>query len=61
MEASIAAAEATVADLDAQLADPGIYVERADEVPALVEAAATARAEVERLVARWIELEERRG
>ena len=46
-----------VAELQATLDDPTIYKTRAAEVPALVAALDAARAEVERLYARWQELE----
>jgi ATP-binding cassette subfamily F protein uup len=57
MEAAILAAEARVAELEAALADPGLYQSRGAEVPALVAALEGARGEVERLYARWQELE----
>jgi ATP-binding cassette subfamily F protein uup len=61
LEALIAAADAKVAELDALLADPGIYQTRAAEVPKLVADKDAARAESERLMERWAELEEKRG
>ena len=57
IEAAIGAAEARVAGLQATLEDPAIYRTRAAEVPALVAALDAARAEVDRLYARWEELE----
>ena len=57
MEAAIGAAEARVHDLEATLSDPAVFKDRAAEVPALVAALDAARAEVERLYARWQELE----
>jgi ATP-binding cassette subfamily F protein uup len=57
IEATIAAAEAKVAELQATLNDPAIYKTRAAEVPALVAALDAAKAEVDRLYARWQELE----
>jgi ABC transport system ATP-binding/permease protein len=61
IEALIAAADARVAELDALLADPGVYQTRAAEVPRLVAEKDAARAESERLMERWAELEEKRG
>jgi hypothetical protein len=55
--AGIEAAERSVADLEATLADPTVYKERAAEVPSLVAALEAARSEVERLYARWQALE----
>jgi ATP-binding cassette subfamily F protein uup len=60
MEAAIQAAEEDVARREAELADPALYKARGAEVPALTEALATARTTVERLYARWSELEARR-
>ncbi|HEY2743161.1 MAG TPA: ATP-binding cassette domain-containing protein, partial [Polyangia bacterium] len=57
IEGAIAAAEERVSALSAELADPAIYKTRAAEVPALVAALDGARAEVDRLYARWQELE----
>ncbi|MCC6994101.1 MAG: ABC transporter ATP-binding protein, partial [Deltaproteobacteria bacterium] len=57
MEATIHAAEAKVTELEASLADPTIYSKRASEVPMLVAALDTARGEVDRLYARWQELD----
>jgi ATP-binding cassette subfamily F protein uup len=57
IEAAIAAAEASVAELTATLNDPAVYKSRAAEVPALVAALDAAKAEVDRLYARWQELE----
>jgi ABC transport system ATP-binding/permease protein len=53
-------AEAEVARLEAVLADPAIYRDRADEVPAQLEALERARAEAQRLTERWEELETKR-
>jgi ATP-binding cassette subfamily F protein uup len=61
LEAQIASADARVAELDALLADPGVYQTRAAEVPKLVAEKDAARAESERLMERWAELEEKRG
>jgi ATP-binding cassette subfamily F protein uup len=57
IEAAIAAAEARVTELSATLNDPAVYKSRAAEVPMLVAALEAARAEVDRLYARWQELE----
>jgi ATP-binding cassette subfamily F protein uup len=57
IEAAITAAEAEVETLQATLNDPAVYKSRAAEVPALVSALEAARANVERLYARWQELE----
>ena len=46
-----------MAELQATLNDPSIYKARAAEVPGLVAALDAARGEVERLYARWQELE----
>jgi ATP-binding cassette subfamily F protein uup len=53
IEAAIEAAEARLQALQGALADPNIYKTRAAEVPQLVAALDEARAEVERLYARW--------
>src|SRR5690606_13504282 len=53
----IGAAEAHTTVLEATLSDPEVYKARATEVPALVADLEAARAEVERLYARWQELE----
>ena len=57
MMKAIEAAEAEAERLDAQLADPAFYQDRADEVADTVAARDAAHAEVERLMARWEELE----
>ena len=57
MEGAIAAAEAEVARREAELADPDLYARRGAEVPALTAGLGAARAEVERLFARWAELD----
>jgi ATP-binding cassette subfamily F protein uup len=57
MEASITAAETQVKDLEATLSDPNVYKDRAADVPGLVASLDAARHEVERLYARWQELE----
>jgi len=57
IEGTIAAAEARVAELEATLSDPAVFKDRATEVPELVATLDAARAEVERLFARWQELD----
>jgi ATP-binding cassette subfamily F protein uup len=57
IEAAITAAETRVKDLEATLSDPNVYKDRASEVPGMVASLDTARHEVERLYARWQELE----
>ncbi|HEY0192214.1 MAG TPA: ABC-F family ATP-binding cassette domain-containing protein [Kofleriaceae bacterium] len=57
MEASIAAAEDKVKAFEATLSDPGVFKDRATEVQALIAALDAARAEVERLFARWQEFD----
>jgi len=61
MMAAIEEAEAALSELDAILADPALYAERAAEVPALVARQEEARAEVERLMARWEALEAKKA
>jgi ATP-binding cassette subfamily F protein uup len=57
IEGTIAAAEARVTALEAQLSDPGVFKDRPIEVPGLIAGLDAARAEVERLFARWQELD----
>ena len=57
LEEAIGAAEGRVAELEATLSDPEIYKTRSAEVPAMVASLEKARIEVERLYARWQELE----
>jgi ATP-binding cassette subfamily F protein uup len=57
IEGAIAGAEARVAELEQQLADPSFYKERAQEAPAMVAQLEQGRAEVDRLYRRWEELE----
>jgi ATP-binding cassette subfamily F protein uup len=57
MEDAIAAAETKVKDLEATLNDPNVFKDRPTEVQALISGLEQARAEVERLFARWQELE----
>ncbi len=58
MEEAIVTAERRVAELETTLSDPLLFKERGAEVPGLVVELEQARAEVERLYARWHELEE---
>ncbi len=60
MMAAIEAAETEASELDALLADPSFYQDRADDVVETTAKAAAAHAEVERLMARWEELEAKR-
>jgi ATP-binding cassette subfamily F protein uup len=57
MEAAIEAAERRVRELEATLSDPAVFKDRPTEVQQLVADLDGARAEVERLFARWQELE----
>ena len=57
IEAAILAAESRAESLQATLNDPAIYKERSAEVPRLVAELDASRAEVEKLYARWQELE----
>jgi ATP-binding cassette subfamily F protein uup len=57
IEETIAAAEKRVTELEAALSDPNVQKERGAEVKTLVAQLAAARAEVERLFARWQELD----
>ncbi len=56
----IEGAEANVSKLEAELADPAIYTSRAAEVPAIVAALDTARADLATLMERWELLETKR-
>jgi ABC transport system ATP-binding/permease protein len=58
IEAAIGAAEARVSELERTLSDPEVFRSRGAEVPALVAELDAARAEVERLYARWHDLDE---
>ncbi|MGE0787284.1 MAG: ABC-F family ATP-binding cassette domain-containing protein [Sandaracinaceae bacterium] len=58
---AIGEAETTVADLEAKLADPDLYRERAHEAPALSGALDAAKRELERKMTRWEELEEKKA
>ena len=57
IEHSITAAETRVTELEATLSDPAVFKDRAAEIPTLVAALDAARLEVERLYARWAELD----
>jgi ATP-binding cassette subfamily F protein uup len=57
MEGAIEAAERRVRDLESTLSDPAVFKDRPTEVQQLVADLDGARAEVERLFARWQELE----
>jgi len=57
IEERIVGAEARVESLQSTLNDPSIYKERAADVPSMVAELESARAEVERLYARWQELD----
>jgi ATP-binding cassette subfamily F protein uup len=57
MEEAIVAAEREVTALEAQLSDPALFRDRGTEVQGLVARLDDARREVERLFARWQELE----
>jgi ATP-binding cassette subfamily F protein uup len=57
IEAKILAADGRVVELQAILNDPSVYKTRATEIPQLVAELDAARAEVERLYARWQELD----
>jgi ATP-binding cassette subfamily F protein uup len=61
IESVIAKADARVTELEALLADPSLYQTRRDDVPGLQGELAAQRAESERLMNRWAELEEKRG
>ncbi len=60
MMEAIERAEHELAALDAQLADPTLYAERAGEVRAVTDKQQAASAKVEALMTRWDELERRR-
>ncbi len=57
IEAAIATAEQKVATLEATLSDPAVFKDRGAEVQTLIADLDAARAEVERLFARWQELD----
>jgi ATP-binding cassette subfamily F protein uup len=57
IEASITAAEQKVSELEATLSDPSVFRDRPTEVQTLITHLDAARVVVERLYARWQELE----
>jgi len=57
MEDTIHAAEARVAELEATLSDPAVFKDRPTEVQDLIATLEAARHEIERLFARWQELD----
>jgi len=57
IEDTIHAAEARVNELEATLSDPAVFKDRPTEVQAMIAELDAARAEVERLFARWQELD----
>ena len=57
MEAAIAAAEDRIKALEATLSDPAVFKDRPTEVQTLIANLDAARAEVDRLFARWQELD----
>jgi ATP-binding cassette subfamily F protein uup len=57
IEDAIHAAERAVADLEATLSDPAVFKERPTEVDSLIAKLDAARVEVDRLFARWQELD----
>jgi ATP-binding cassette subfamily F protein uup len=50
-------AEAKATEVEASLNDPTLYANRADEVPAIVARQRELQEEIERMIARWMELE----
>ena len=61
IESKIAKAEARASEIEIELAEPSLYQTRAAEVPGLVSKRDQAKAEAERLMSRWAELEDKRG
>lgn len=61
IEEKITRAEANVADAEAALSNPDLYAQRAADLPALAAALDTARAELDRLMARWEALETKKA
>jgi len=57
IEGEIERAEAEAAEVDAQLNDPALYAERPNEVPKIMARQEALRAEIDRLMTRWVELE----
>jgi ABC transport system ATP-binding/permease protein len=58
MEAAVLAAETRVTELEHTLNEPGFYVSRAREAPAIIAEHVAAKGEVTRLYARWAELDQ---
>jgi ATP-binding cassette subfamily F protein uup len=58
---AVDAADRAVTAIEAELADPSLYAERAREVPAVQARLAAARAEAARLAARWEALETKKA
>ena len=58
IEENIAAAEAALEEIESRFSEPDFFVKHAKEMPEFEAALANARAEVERLYARWDELEQ---
>ncbi len=50
-------AETEAAEVDTLLSDPALYAQRAEEVPAIVARQGELREEIDRMMARWVELE----
>lgn len=61
IEGEIERAEAEAAEVDALLNGPALYAERAEEVPDFVGRQEVLRAEIDRLMARWLELEAKKS
>ena len=61
MEATIGVAEASVVELEALLNDGAVFKDRPADVPGLIAKLDAARHEVERLYARWAELDAKRA
>jgi ATP-binding cassette subfamily F protein uup len=55
------AAEKRVSELEGKLADPELYAKRGSEVAGLQAELAAAKEAAAKLVARWEELEQRKG
>ena len=60
MEETILSAEAQVADLEAKFTDPEFHAKYGRQTAELTAQLDAAKAEVERLYARWTELEDKR-
>ena len=58
IEENIAEAEAALEEIESRFSEPDFFVKHAKEMPEFEAALANARAEVERLYARWDELEQ---